>query len=92
MPGLPAFDCPHADGIAVLVTLPGGDRSITCPRCASARVERALDEGVDETCIVITQESIAAALDKQPPNPEDEHRRRWPDWSDQRVRLSEGRY
>lgn len=88
----PVFDCPHSDHIAVLVTLPGGEHSITCPRCASARVNAALDAGVDETCIVITQESIGDKLAEQRPDPEAAHRARWPEWAHRRISVTEPGY
>lgn len=89
---IPAFDCPHPDNIAVLVALPGGELSITCPHCASARVNAALDAGIDEACIVITQESIIDKLAEQRSNPEDAHRARWPEWAHQRSSITESSY
>jgi len=89
MPGTShTYDCPHVDGVAVLVTITGGDSTITCPICASARVERALDDGIDERCILIQQADADPVLVARP-DPEAQARRSWPKWSDKRIPVSD---
>lgn len=79
MPGsTPKYDCPHVDGIAVAVTLPGGEHTVSCPHCATETVETALEAGVDERCIVIKQATIG------PCDHEADARERWPGWADLR--------
>lgn len=84
LPG--SYDCPHVGSIAVSVTVIGGDHTITCPQCASAAVERALDGGVDESCIVIKHANVSGHCDH-----EAEHRERWGQWADARgASIREG--
>lgn len=76
------------DGIAVLVTVTGGASSITCPRCASKTVDRALEAGIDETCILIQQAGADPLLVARP-DPEETARRTWPKWADKRIPVSD---
>jgi hypothetical protein len=76
------------DGIAVLVTVTGGESSITCPSCASQNVERALTAGIDERCILI-QQAGADPLLVAHPDAEQTARRNWPKWADKRIPVSD---